>query len=282
MYQAFGIPIMGFIDINGISENEICTTDYEVRNINIKVNNIDNSAMNVEIEFAICCMAYEEKEINIIEDIYSPNEEIIVKQEKASLIRNKNTIKDMCNVQSLVSMPEIKNSKIYMTKVSPFIVKTNVMNNMVTYEGELDVEILYESNVANQVDIRSEKIPFSHEIKSDLIGKNSILDADIEISAKDYESRSDSSVNLNVDLEFLVDVCQREDVSIVSDIKVEPIQGEKSKFSSLVVYYVKEGDTLWNIAKRFRSTVDEIACVNNIENADKLGIGEQLYIPKFN
>lgn len=282
MYQVYGIPIMGFIDINGISENDICTTDYEVRNINIKINNIDNTSINVEIEYGICCIAYEEREINVIEDIYSPKEEIIVKQEKASLIRNKNSVKDVCTVKSLISIPELKNNKIYMTKVSTFVVKTNAMNNMVTYEGELDVDILYESNVAKQIDVRSEKIPFTHQVNSDLIGKDSLLDLDIEITSKDYEIRSDSSVSLNVNLEFLIDVSQREDVNIVSDIKVEPIPEERNQSSSLVVYYVKEGDTLWKIAKRFRSTVDEIASVNSIENVEKLSIGEQLYIPKFN
>ena len=33
---------------------------------------------------------------------------------------------------------------------------------------------------------------------------------------------------------------------------------------SMVIYFVKPGDTLWKIAKRYRSTVEDIARVNNI------------------
>jgi len=51
--------------------------------------------------------------------------------------------------------------------------------------------------------------------------------------------------------------------------------------NSLVIYFVKEGDTLWKIAKKFRSTIDEIASVNNIENIEKISIGDRLYIPKY-
>ena len=47
-------------------------------------------------------------------------------------------------------------------------------------------------------------------------------------------------------------------------------------------YIVKKGDTLWNIAKRFKSTVRDIAKVNGIENPDRIDIGEKLYIPKYN
>ena len=34
------------------------------------------------------------------------------------------------------------------------------------------------------------------------------------------------------------------------------------------IYVVKAGDTLWKIAKRFGSTVEDIERVNGIENAD--------------
>ena len=49
----------------------------------------------------------------------------------------------------------------------------------------------------------------------------------------------------------------------------------------MVIYFVKPGDTIWKIAKKFRSTIEDIARVNGIENADKIYVGQQLYIPKF-
>ena len=49
----------------------------------------------------------------------------------------------------------------------------------------------------------------------------------------------------------------------------------------MIIYFVKPGDTLGKIAKRFRSTVDDIARVNGIEDVNKILVGQQLYIPKF-
>ena len=34
----------------------------------------------------------------------------------------------------------------------------------------------------------------------------------------------------------------------------------------MTVYMVKPGDTLWDIAKRFYTTVDEICSLNELEN----------------
>jgi murein DD-endopeptidase MepM/ murein hydrolase activator NlpD len=45
------------------------------------------------------------------------------------------------------------------------------------------------------------------------------------------------------------------------------------------VYVVQEGDTLWEIAARFRVSVDELQLANNITNANQLAVGNQLIIP---
>ena len=51
-------------------------------------------------------------------------------------------------------------------------------------------------------------------------------------------------------------------------------------YHSVVIYFVQKGDTLWKIAKEFRSTVDKIVKINNIEDENKISIGQKLYIPK--
>ena len=70
------IPIMGFIDINDISDNDICESNYEIRNINIKPNNTEENTISIEIEFLISCSGYESREINLIQDLYSPEQDI--------------------------------------------------------------------------------------------------------------------------------------------------------------------------------------------------------------
>ena len=45
------------------------------------------------------------------------------------------------------------------------------------------------------------------------------------------------------------------------------------------VYIVQEGDTLWEIASRFRVSVDDLQAANNITNANQLVVGDQLVIP---
>ncbi len=273
------IPLMGFIDVQNISDQEICNTEYEIRNINIKPNNVEEHSIFIEIEFSITCSAFESKEINIIQDLYSPEEEIKMSQELVTLIQDKNIIRDVCNVQEKIDVSEINSNKIYNIKACPNIVKENQLNNSVSYEGELVLKILYESNITNRIEVKEQTVSFTHTVTSEKISKNSNISTDIEIESKDFICMPDNTVDIKLNMNFILNIYQKSDVNIVNNITVEEYNNNNS--NSLVIYFVKDGDTLWKIAKKFKSTMEEIATVNNIENIEKINVGDQLYIPKY-
>ena len=68
-------------------------------------------------------------------------------------------------------------------------------------------------------------------------------------------------------------------INIIDSIE-ESGEREEQDYS-IIIYIVKKGDSLWNIAKEFGSTVDSIARVNGIEDRNLIYPGQKLYIPKF-
>lgn len=53
-------------------------------------------------------------------------------------------------------------------------------------------------------------------------------------------------------------------------------------FEQLDTYIIKKGDTLYTIAKKFDTTVDELASMNDIANVDRIYAGQVLILPKKN
>ena len=47
------------------------------------------------------------------------------------------------------------------------------------------------------------------------------------------------------------------------------------------MYIVKKDDTLWKIAKKFGSTVEDIVKANGIEDENKIYPGQKIYIPRY-
>ena len=63
-------------------------------------------------------------------------------------------------------------------------------------------------------------------------------------------------------------------------LKVVPTETEKIP-EDYLVYIVKSGDNLWNIAKSYNTTVSTLMSINNL-SSDKLKLNQQLLIPKEN
>ena len=83
------LPIVGFIDMPNITENSMCDVHYQVRNIIIKPNSAQEHSIYVEIEMGICAECYEEKEINMIEDLYSTCSNLEFNKRRITTISNK-------------------------------------------------------------------------------------------------------------------------------------------------------------------------------------------------
>ena len=49
--------------------------------------------------------------------------------------------------------------------------------------------------------------------------------------------------------------------------------------ASVIIYSVDKGDTLWKLAKKYNTTIEELVKINDIENPEIIIIGQKLIIP---
>lgn len=270
------IPIMGFVDIENISEENICDMDYKVKNFIIKPNNADSHSICVEAEMEIICFAYETRSISFLEDLYSISTDLKIMQNEIVAINSKSKIKDSCNINEKIAIPETNMNELYNVQIGLNMQKTTIRNGKVIYEGELDLDILFEIN--NGVDSRNIQIPFNFQISSDNIRENCDIDTNIDIRKEEFIV-NEGNINVNIELEFDLNISRNERINIIDEILIE--ENSQKNIYSMVIYFVKTDDTLWKIAKKFKSTIEDIVRINNIEDENKIYVGQQLYIPKF-
>ena len=138
------------------------------------------------------------------------------------------------------------------------------------YEGELDLDIYFETG--NNLGVKNAKIPFMFKLECNT--------DDIEINfVKKHFKLNNEDVICNVDLEIMPNDAGYRTINVIDDIQEEECQ-EESDYA-MIVYFVKEGDTIWNIARDFKVTMDSIIQTNHLkDNNTKINVGEKLYIMK--
>ena len=271
------IPVMGFIDMPDVTEENSCNTKYEIKNVVIKPNNVEDHSVYVEVEVEIYCEVYRNQEINIIQDLYSPTTNILFTQKQIKIMQSKENVQSTCNIREKQTIPELAGNKIYDVTTNVDITKQTVLNDRIVYEGELTLNYIFHSN--NGVDTKKIVVPFNFNVDFPGVNQNANVETNVEIGLQDFVITADDSIDVKVDIIFNVTMAKSADINVIDDIKEE--ENRNVCTCSLVIYYVKDGDTLWKIAKKFGSTVEEITRINGIENADKLNIGQQLFIPRY-
>jgi len=154
--------------------------------------------------------------------------------------------------------------------------KENRLNEKAMYEGEVELNFIFADNSAVGINSKKVTVPFEQTI--DGIPENCRMDTTIEVNSQEFLNQS-GVVSTNLDLNFETDSYRTASIPVINDITTEEI--EELEDYSVIIYVVKAGDTLWKIAKRFGSTVDDIVRVNGIERPDKLNVGEKIYIPQY-
>jgi len=271
------IPVMGFIDMPDVTDENLCDIKYEVKNMLVKPNNIEEHSIYIEAEIEINAHVYQTKQLNIIQDLYSPSINLTYSRKQIQAIAQKEIIKDICSIREKQFISEIGNHKIYDVDIKPTITNQTILKDRIVYEGEIELNILFDTEGSSRVGLKNISLPFTYNM--DCIGANptSKVETNIEITLQDFVVMPDESIDIKIDLEFIANLSNNQQIQVIEEIKID--ETRQNERYSLIIYFVKPGDTLWNIAKKFRSTVSNIVKMNEIEDENKINIGDQLFIP---
>lgn len=271
------IPVMGFIDIQDVTDENMCDVRYEIKNIFVKPNNVEEHSVYVEIELEVNCNVYEQKQINVIQDLYSPSVDLVYNQKEIQAIAQKEVLRDICMIREKQFVSEIGNRRIYDVDIKTNILNQTVLNDRIIYEGELNLNFLFAVESTAKIGIKNIVLPFTFNMDCKGAHPTSKIETNIEITLQDFTIMPDESLDIKIDLEFLVNLSNNQRLQVIEEISID--ETRQNERYSLIIYFVKSGDTLWNIAKRFRSTVEKITQMNGIEDENKINIGEKLFIP---
>ena len=188
-------------------------------------------------------------------------------------------INDVFNVNEKINNLDIGVNKIYTASVKTLITNIEVLEGRAVYEGEIIETILFEASTAERIERREIKFPLNYEVSLvNQINKEN-LDVEIETITNNVAIEQNNSLSVKIELNIQTKMFKSMSINILEDLEEKEIENQNS--FSIIIYFVKKGDSLWKIAKKFKSTVEAIKKINKIEDENNLTIGMPLFIPRY-
>lgn len=279
------IPFTEVLDVDDISPDMHTEIRYNITGLDTElVGDSDDNVIRYDATVDVLIKAFEENLYPIISDIYSPDYQMNVKGDKIRVFSVEDLSNKTFSVNETVSISENMPGivKVYNLSVNPIAEVLSINNGVGTIDGHLAIKLLYLSDSKSMpVYSVDKKVPFKFDINTDMQKENMCLESNITLEHASYTLKSDRDAEIRVALKADTKFISSADKEIITDISIdEDAPLKKSNQSGITIYFADDSESLWDIAKRYNTTAEEIAKVNNLSENEVLEKRQQLLIPK--
>ena len=280
------VPFSGELECPGCTADMIPDTETSVIHHTVEVKpdaDGEERIILADIVLETDLKLYREEEHDLIEDIYKPSCQCIPEGKKESLesLLVRNCSKCRLSDRVKVNDTQGKVLQICQTLGRVKVDKTEAVKDGIRAEGIVYIKILYIiGNDEMPFYAMDAMIPFTHVIEARGISGDCTyrLHADLEQMSTTMIDSDGIEIRATVSLNVLV--IRRTEEMIIDRVEEQPLDREKvSGMPGITVYIVKPGDTLWDIAKRFYTTTEEIMEENGLGN-EEIKSGQPLLLIK--
>ncbi len=265
--MTFNIPVSQVIDVQGITETSQNEVSVDVMGYDVTLKSeYDESSTLVTLDAHFCAtvFAYDEKTIELIDDVYSTAYELDISYRQASISHLAADIDLTSTVKN-----ELKTGENNITKI------IDIWNDGISFIASYENSAM---NVKGKINccvlaLDVENTPFYVERAVDFslapdvpngLDRVSIHN-DISMTNLSFRITGENSLEIKADIRLKATVFESSLCKSVSAVSGnEDNRREKDKAAALILYYADEGESLWSIARMYCTSVESIKLENDL------------------
>ena len=240
------VPYEGQIECMGVMPGMYHQSELHLTDINVEPRMDENGEMRIlgiEATLQVRLIVYEEEKIQILEDLYMLDHICIPEVKEKRFFRLKLQNHSKCRISEELTLPELKEDILQICHC----------------KGKIQMET----------------------VKAETDGVD-MEDMDCTVEQLSVNLMGSGEVEVKAVLAF--NCFQKEPVQIqnIESAEFRPMDTEELESRpGIVGYFVQQGDTLWNLAKKYNTTVENIKEVNYMEK-EGINKGDKILIFKQN
>jgi hypothetical protein len=280
------LPFTHFVEVPKALEDMDCKTDLMIGDIFTEVKkNLEeqNKVYDMEVVLKAHVEVFDKEEKEVLLDAYSPSRNLNLQKSRLKFTRKVGKDSAQTVIKETLDLPDGHPSifKVFTVNAKPTVTDYRIVEEKNIVEGFIKVTVLYVANTEEmQVYSFNEEIPFRHFVE--MPGIKDHMDSNIKVNIEEinFSSINSKQVECKLNLGLYAEIsegCEKEVIVNLEDLGEE---NKEDNRASITIYFVQKGDTLWEIAKRYNTTVREILEANDIENPDEIMPGDRIIIQK--
>ena len=282
------VPYEGRIACSGAQESMYHHMNSELTDVNIETRMDENGEMRligVEATLEIRMVIYEEEKLNILSDLYSLERVCVPTAGELQLEQLLMQNHSKCRVTEQLSLPEIKDSILQICQSSARIQleRTTPTDGGIQIEGVLHLSFLYiKADDMAPFDTWQGMVPFSYLMESNETTEDMVCDLTYTVEQLSIGLLGSEEVEVKAVLAFHSFIRRPVTITNIESVDFEAVNMEEvEKRPGITGYIVREGDVLWDLAKRYSTTVEGIMEINHLEK-EEIKSGDKILIFKEN
>ena len=277
---SFSLSYSQIIDVEGLDDSFECSVSAEVISCDISIARGDNRIIRCEAELRLCCRAVKTATVMIAEDafstVYPCSAEISeIKAEQIPTVHDE-SFRHSTRLADGENVPQ----NIYAVWSEPKNINAHISDDgcSVVISGMLVYSMAARERDGGVV------MPDREEAFEETVGlpdsiKGAEVSADVRVRETTYDISADGVLSARADMSVKLLIYSADSLRAVTDISIDDSAKKKRDGDyAIKLYFGTENEDVWDIAKRYSTSVSAIIEENEL-TGERLESGGMLLIP---
>ena len=273
------LPFSQLLEIPGAGEQCSCDAEVTVCSSELKPRTGvggEIRSFSFSAKLLVCANAFCEREVEAVLDAYSRKRELDVKRSEITFRRICQKLTETCQCKTELSFSDTPLSGVADLWCNIINSSTRFENGDIIIEGKLSACVIALDENGAPV-FFDKDVDFSCQYPiGDIEG--AWCEPELQIRSVSYTMLGGDKVELRIEIGIFACIYSVKGIPVVTGLVPGDVRSDSADRSALTIYYASAGEDVWDIARRYRSSVDEICQINDIRD-NRLTAAKMILVP---
>lgn len=282
------LPFNGIIECHGCKEEMFADIDYAVGHKELEIRpdfDGEERVIGLELVLDLDIKLYEEETVELLSDVYGVTKEVEAVTRKGHY---RQLLTDGGGKMKAADHLKVKSGDARILQLCHSEGNVRIDSAEASEEeggirinGSMDMRVLYVTS-DDRVPYAAVKgsIPFTFMLEAPGVNGESVFEVRGSIEQLSVSMLDSEEIDVKAVLDFRAMVFNLLEEDVITELQEEELDQDKlNNLPGIAAYIAKEGDTLWQIGKKYYVPVAQIREMNNL-SSDELKAGDKLLVVK--